>query len=403
MTWLAIALLTALGLLGITLPWWSPRFMRPRGLARRSANVALYEERLAQLPKDVAAGTLPPDAVEELKAELGARLVTDAASPEATVPSASKRWVPIVAVVALGVLGIAWYALAGSWRTQGLIELSRTDPAAAEKLAVDQMLVELEAHVREKPDDAESWIWLGRTYRGRDRAGDAATAFSKASELKGHQDPDILSEWGEALAKLQDNQLAGAPAEKFEAALKLAPDHPRALWYAGAAAMNAGDTAKAVERWERLLKQELPDSLRTPLTAKVAELRERLGLPSQAAVPAGAFALKIEVTIAPELAQQVGAGDTLFVYAQDPSGPPMPLAVKRLPASALPKVTVELTDADSPMPTRKLSSVSNWRVVARVSKAGSAMPMAGDLETNTDVDRAAASKVIKLTIDRVRP
>lgn len=410
MIFLAAALLVALALLGLTLPWWSPRFMRPRGLARREANAALYRERLAQLPNEMGGGTVSAQAAEELKGELAARLLEDAAEATSQEPVArSSRWVPIAVTAALVLFAAGWYLAAGSWRTQALVDLARIDPEAARVIGVDRMIGELEEHLKAEPGDAESWIWLARSYRGRERYALAAEALEKASTLKAQQDPDVLTEWGEVIAFTQERTLTGRPAEKFQQALALAPDHPRALWYAGAAAMQAGDERGAIEHWERLLQQDLPHELRAPLEVKLAELRQHAGLPAVAAAksaPAAggsAIVLHVNVKLAPEFRSRIGADDTVFVYAVDPAGPPMPLAVKRLPASVLPELSVDLTDADSPMPTRKLSSVDRWHVVARVSKSGNAMPQSGDLEGSVEVTGKQTGEPVVVSIDRQRP
>ena len=211
-------------------------------------------------------------------------------------------------------------------------------------------------------------------------------------------------EEGEAIAYTQNRAMAGAPAQRFEQALALAPGHPQALWYGGIAALQAGDAATAVERWERLREQELPADMRSMIEHSLAQVRERSGIKTQTPSPvaiASALRLTIDVSVSPELAAQVQPGDVLFVYAQDPSGPPMPLAVQRLSAAGLP-ARITLDDSMSPMPTRKLSSVERWRVVARISRTGSATPQPGDLESETDVTRKDVAKPIRLMINRKR-
>lgn len=410
MIWFAAILLTLLALLGLTVPWWSPRFMRPRGLARRSANISLYRERLEQLPRDVAAGVVSAEAAEELKGELASRLVKDAEEGEAVVQGSSAPWLPFAAAAVLALFGGAWYIADGSWRTQALVDLARTDPEAARQVAVGQMIQKLEEHLKNEPHDADSWIWLGRTYRGRERYADAAHAFEQASALKGDQDPDVLTEWGEALAFMQGRSLVGEPAEKFDAALALAPEHPRALWYGGAAKMQAGDERTAVALWDRLLRQELPEDMRVPLAKKVEELRLKNHLPppapaAVATAPAAAkgVSLRILVNVTPAMLKRVHPNDTVFVYAVDPAGPPMPLAVQTFAGSNLPKLSLELNDSNSMMPTRKLSSVDRWRVVARVSPSGNAMPQPGDLEGSVELSRDKAGEPVVITIDRQRP
>jgi cytochrome c-type biogenesis protein CcmH len=69
----------------------------------------------------------------------------------------------------------------------------------------------------------------------------------------------------------------------------------------------------------------------------------------------------------------------VFVIARRPGGPPMPVAVEKFAAATLPQV-ITLDDADSPMPTLKLSQLPTVEITARVSASGDAMPRAGDFE-----------------------
>ncbi|MGH8442663.1 MAG: c-type cytochrome biogenesis protein CcmI [Nevskiaceae bacterium] len=405
MIWLLGAVLALAAIGGLAAPWWRPAFTQRRTLRRRAANVAAYRTRLQELEADIASGVLARESAESARAELDARLVADADAPAEPEPSGvSSRLVPVVAAAALLAFGFAWYAAEGGWRAQSLIELAKTDPEAARQASLNDSIARLRERVEDAPGELESWVWLARSYRARGSYEDAAAAFAKANELRGQQDPDLLVEEGEAIAYTQNRTMAGAPAQRFEQALALAPGHPQALWYGGIAALQAGDAAAAIERWERLRQQDLPTDMRSMIEHSLAQVRERVGIkapsPSPGAV-ASALKLTIDVSVSPELAASVQPGDVLFVYAQDPSGPPMPLAVQRLSVAQLP-LRVTLDDSMSPMPTRKLSSVDRWRVVARISRAGSATPQPGDLESATDVTKKDAATPIRLLINRKR-
>ncbi len=405
MTGLLGSLIALLAIAGVAAPWWRPAFARRRSLRRRAANVAAYRTRLAELEADVAGGVIAHAAAENARAELGARLLQDveaAAEPESG--TTGSRMPLLVAALALLAFGGGWYAAAGSWRTQALIDLAKTDPEAARQQSLNGSIARLRERVEDAPGEVESWVWLARSYQARGSYADAADAFARANALRGHQDPDLRVEEGEALAYAQGRSMAGAPAERFSQALALAPAHPQALWFGGIAALQSGDHATAIARWEHLRQQQLPEDLRSLLDHSLAQLRERAGVkapPPAAVAAAPALQLKIDVSIAPELAREIGAGDILFVYAQDPGGPPMPLAVQRLSAASLPLRTT-LDDSNSPMPARKFSSVDRWRVVARVSKAGSATPQPGDLEGSIEVNRAQAGRPAQIVISRRR-
>src|SRR5690606_4937446 len=79
------------------------------------------------------------------------------------------------------------------------------------------------------------------------------------------------------------------------------------------------------------------------------------GAPQAPAAAAGdAPRLVVEVSLDPKLADKLDPDATLFVFARAPSGPPMPLAIERLPASKLP-LTVTLDESKGMLPDMKLS------------------------------------------------
>ena len=418
MIWVLGTLVALFALAGVAAPWWLPAFSQRRSLRRRAANVTAYRTRLAELEADVAAGVVAADAAEGVREELGARLLQDVdalVEPEPQPVAATSRAPLLVAGVALVAFAAVWYAVAGTWRTQDLIELERTDPQAARETALNREIAQLRERVQDAPNDAEGWAWLARSYRTRGSFADAADAFAKANALRGHQDPDLLVEEGEALAQAQERSMAGAPSERFRQALALAPSHPQALWYSGIAAMQAGEDRAAITHWEQLLQQPIADDMRSVIEHSLARLRQRAGIaepattgPTPAAAPqptpapaTARLQLTLDVSLAPALAGQVPAGATLFVYATDPAGPPMPLAIQRLSADQLP-ARVTLDDSNGMMAARKLSDLERWRVIARISRTGNAMPQPGDLEGSVEVAKGGAGKPVAVVISRTR-
>ena len=113
------------------------------------------------------------------------------------------------------------------------------------------------------------------------------------------------------------------------------------------------------------------------------------------------FAISGKVSIAPSLAGKGSATDTLFVFARETNGPPMPVAIMRATKKDLP-FTFQLDDSTSPMPSRKLSSAGPVVIVARLSKSGQAMPQSGDLEGTSQPIQSGVNG-ITVVIDRERP
>ncbi|MCY1378665.1 hypothetical protein D9M69_663210 [compost metagenome] len=81
--------------------------------------------------------------------------------------------------------------------------------------------------------------------------------------------------------------------------------------------------------------------------------------------------MKVKVDLSDAVKGQVQPDDSVFIFARAVSGPPMPLAVKRLKVADLPS-EVALSDADAMMPQLKLSNFPQVQLVARVSRAGNA-------------------------------
>jgi cytochrome c-type biogenesis protein CcmH len=89
--------------------------------------------------------------------------------------------------------------------------------------------------------------------------------------------------------------------------------------------------------------------------------------------------ISVQVDVDPALASSIPANADLIVFARAKEGPPMPLAVKRMPAGRFP-VTVMLSDSDAMMPSMKLSSFPQVYVTARISKDQDVRISAGELE-----------------------
>ena len=126
---------------------------------------------------------------------------------------------------------------------------------------------------------------------------------------------------------------------------------------------------------------------------------------AEPAAPAGhagqSLAISGKVIMGPSLAGKGSATDTLFVFAREVSGPPMPVAIVRATKKDLP-FTFRLDDSTSPMPSRKLSGAGTVVIVARLSKSGQAMPQSGDLEGTSQPVNSGLDG-ITVVIDRERP
>ena len=100
---------------------------------------------------------------------------------------------------------------------------------------------------------------LARSYSSMEKFGEAAGAYAKATELKPN-DADLWAEYAFVTAMANGRSLEGKPTELIKRALKVDPENAKALQLAGSAAFQAKDYKKAIDYWQRVLKQVPPDS-----------------------------------------------------------------------------------------------------------------------------------------------
>ena len=138
------------------------------------------------------------------------------------------------------------------------------------------------------------------------------------------------------------------------------------------------------------------------LLAAVAPVYAESGALATPIAEAGqSLAISGKVVMGPSLAGKGSPTDTLFVFARETSGPPMPVAIVRATKKDLP-FTFRLDDSNGMMPSRKLSDVGMVVIVARLSKSGKAMPESGDLEGMSQPVKPGTDG-ITIVIDRERP
>jgi cytochrome c-type biogenesis protein CcmH len=166
------------------------------------------------------------------------------------------------------------------------------------------------------------------------------------------------------------------------------------------ASSQQGNHAKAIERWTALipLLAKQPDQV-SEVRQLIANAKKKLSPEATANLPTtsnkvdkkvvpevttetpkatNAKNIIVTVTLSEHLKNQANANDSVFIYAKAMSGPPMPLAAKRLQVKDLP-ITITLDDSTAMMPAMKLSGFPKVIIGARISKSGNAIGVSGDL------------------------
>lgn len=398
--WIAASALLLVALAFLLLPILRGR--RAQAEEDRTAlNVALYEERLAELTAQHAAGTLSDAQLEAGRADAARELLEDTENSDSPKIAKLGRSVPLIAAVLVPLVG---YGLYMHWGASDKVQMARQ--FSEQPRTVEEMTAHLEQAVKEQPDSAEAWYFLGRTYMNQERPADAAKAFARVVELAGRQ-PELLGQWAQAQYFAGDRQWSEQLQALTDEALQADPQELTSLGLLGIAAYEEGRYQDAVRFWEQLVAA-LPenDPSREAIRGGIERARQQVDGGSgnaeageaPAAASTQAAALQIQVQLDPKVAETVSPEDSVFVFARAVNGPPVPLAAKRLTVGDLP-ATVTLSDVDAMVPSLKISSVEQVTVMARVSRTGDAttgewMGQSEALETRGD------KNAVRLTIDR---
>lgn len=366
---------------------------------RTALNVALYEERLAELATQQAAGTLTPEQFEEGRADAARELLEDTSGDDLQRTANMGRAVPLIAAILVPLLGGALYM---HWGASDKLQLARD--FTEQPRSLEEMIARLERVVEAQPESTDAWYFLARTYMSQERPADAAQAFERLVALAGRQ-PELLGQWAQALYFAGDRQWTEQIQQMTSEALKADPGEVTSLGLLGIAAFENGRYGEAARFWERLVAS-LPaeDPSREAIMGGIAQARARMA--DSGEVQTGekdveasetALVLQVEVGLADEVSEHVQPDDAVFIFARAVSGPPMPLAVKRVKVSDLP-ITVSLGDADAMTPQLRMSGFDEVRLFARVSREGNAMQ--GQWMGSSEVLKPAEANVVRLTIDQ---
>jgi cytochrome c-type biogenesis protein CcmH len=355
-------LLIAAALLAIPL-LRGARLGRYTGEPRTEVNLAVYEERLAALREAHQAGTLDAQALEAAEAEAARALladVPDAAPAVAQNPGGQRVLWAVTALVPLAAL-----ALYLQFGALGPVRLSRelATPAASPAQVLDR----LERTVAAQPDAPDGLFMLARTYMTQNRASEAVPLFERAAQLAGRP-PALLGQWAQAEFFASGRKWSAHIQGLVDEALAGNPNEGTSLGLLGIAAFEGQHWAAAIAYWQRLQAGLSPtDPARAALQTGID--RARQALQGQGGSLPVAPGLRIQVQLAPAIAQQARPDDAVFVFARAASGPRIPLAVKRLKVADLPAEII-LSDADAMQPGLKLSAFEGAQVMARISRSG---------------------------------
>jgi cytochrome c-type biogenesis protein CcmH len=279
-------------------------------------------------------------------------------------------------------------------------------------LRSEAALQELEAKLVKLPENPDGWLMLARSYTELQRYSDAVRAYEQLVKLVPNE-AQIWTNYADAMAMNNNQSLLGEPTKFINKALSLDPENTTALALAGSSDMERGDYVAAITHWQKLVSLLPPDYPQIQMIHDgINQAREYLsqrkgGREMLAKLPAAntpekvaanpALAITGRVSLSPALLAKAAPTDFVFILARAAEGPKMPLAVIRKQVKDLP-LEFTLDDSMAMQPQMKLSGFDKVVVLARVSKSGTPMAQAGDLEGTAGIVKPG-TKGLNITID----
>jgi cytochrome c-type biogenesis protein CcmH len=215
--------------------------------------------------------------------------MTNSQSTARKLPSTATMALAAAGVIAAASIGVAMYRSAGDDPAAVAAHGSvKPDQAVA---PVEQKIAELEAKLRQDPDNAANWRMLGWSQFETGDLMRSAAAYRRAAEIE----PSNAENWSSLGEALQSATQQASPeaAAAFKRALALDAKDPRARYFLAVQKDLGGDHKGAVDDWIALLKDTPPGApweadLRRTIT-QVAS-KERIDVAGRLPAPSASLA-----------------------------------------------------------------------------------------------------------------
>lgn len=385
MFWFYSAALLIIAALFVLVPLW--RFHRRGGAdaARRErTNLLIFQERLAELEAEHAAGTMEEENFIALRRELERSLLADVEATDAqpTTPTraswfSASRLLPLLMVLLTIPASLVLYQQWGYHDEMELADLfERTQLAATPEESRD-LIFALGDLVEEHRDNGWLWYFMAQNLIKIGQFPEVPMFLDRAAGLiEQPQDKAmILGQQAFIEYLIAGQQITESVEGLIDQVQLLDANQYLVMQILATEAQKQDDYQGAITYWRRML-QQVPtgpeaDALREAIAMAQATLADP-GTGSDGAVSGPVINVEVSLAEGIELAPET----RVFVSALEVDGRGQPLAAQVLTVADLP-TTVTLSDRDA-VGAFNLSSAESVYVVATASVSGTANVQSGD-------------------------
>jgi cytochrome c-type biogenesis protein CcmH len=259
--WFVFALMTVAAIFAVL--WPLGRAERPQN---DGSEATVYKDQLAEIDRDVAAGTIGAAEAEAARVEISRRLLA-AADNQRGPPTVSsirlRRFAAVVALVGLPVVAVAFYLPLGS-PLLGDFPLAERIRAPDPTQPLDNLVAQVQAHLEKNPNDGRGWNVLAPVLARLGRYDEAVQAFRNSITYNG-ESAERRADLGEALAAAANGVVTSEAKAEFERAVALNADEIKASYFLGVAAEQDGRGNDAASIWRAMLAKAPADAPWRPL------------------------------------------------------------------------------------------------------------------------------------------
>lgn len=381
---------------------------------RIKRNVSIYKEQLSALDVDLENSRLNTEDHLLLKTE-AARTLLKAADQSSQQPKPAPKWLkaslclllltPFLAFPLYGELG----ALDDIKIKQAMTALEKSPSQDIFNQQATRLLEDIEKRLDVKSDNPDYRLIAARLAYTLKVYDKAAIHFSVIAELI-PDNAEALSMLGQSRYLANQQQFNDSIRQPLLMALKLNPQQATALNLLAMDAYEQKDYAKTIQYWQRLLAQIDPLSPQAQMLQKgITKASEKLDVkdskPSEQLAESitqndekaqDKKGIHVSVTLSEKL-KSLDKNLPVFIFAKAASGPPIPLAVRKIQLKDLP-ITVELNDETAMMPSMRLSQFNKVIIGARVSLSGQPQAAKGDWQSDLPIIDRQQTKNLALVI-----
>ncbi len=308
--WVALVVLTVSVAYIVLRPLLALGHGATTGADRTAGGVAVYQDQLAEIDRDLKSGVINETDASAAKIEVSRRLLTHAEQAAApaqspTIMSSTMRWVTLASALALPLIALPLYLKNGAPSLPSQVNIARVPDKAstltAEQTAIVDLVAKVEARLRARPDDGMGWDVIAPVYMKQERFEDARAAFRRAIQLLG-ETPKRLTGMAEASIRASGGRIPDDARIAFEKVLKAEPQRLEARFWLALRREQDGDLLGAAAEYAALLAVAPVDAAWQPaVKERLAVVNaQRGGTGDAAAIPNGAPGPTTEAVAAAE-------------------------------------------------------------------------------------------------------